>query len=322
MSAQAPKETPLSSGKSPFNPQTLALYREWKDSLAARALSCHTQQAYSFDVLAFASFMTTYLGQKITLTTLKTLTVSHMRAWLAHRANNYQPASTTRALAAVRHFFSFSKKNLHTISLAPQVVSSPKKQQLLPRALEQEQIQRLLNFPHTTRTPTWIVARDKALILLLYGQGLRITEALHLTCKQLDSPLLTVMGKGQRYRQVPLMNTVYKALKLYLSERKKFTRTKPTDPLFIGKRGKQLQPAVVQRFFRTLRSTLHLPPSLTPHTLRHSFATHLLNEGADLRSIQKLLGHQSLKTTQVYTQRQTKALLKVYDAAHPAMKKK
>jgi integrase/recombinase XerC len=293
----------------------LDLWAGWL--VGERRASPHTVDAYARDVAAFLDFLAGHLGGAPTLGDLARIEPTDLRAWLAKRARDGRArSSTARAMAAVRSLFRRLDRagvvNNPVIAAArvPRVPAS------LPRPLSVGQARDALASAGEAPVP-WIGARDGALFHLLYGAGLRIGEALALDLGHLagHGGLLRVRGKGGKDRIVPLLPAVQGALDAYLGLRP--GAGGPEDAVFVGVRGGRLAAGVVQKRMREVRRALGLPESATPHALRHSFATHLLGEGADLRTIQELLGHASLSTTQRYTAVETENLLAVYRAAHP-----
>jgi len=300
----------------------------WRDWLKSeRRLANHTLVAYEHDVAAFLGFMTTYLGAPPTLEALARLKPAEFRAWLAERARQgLARTSTARAFSSVRSFFRFLDKNglAHNSSIAS--IQTPKLPRSVPKALSERDMEDLLDAePEMERAP-WIDLRDAAVLILLYGAGLRIGEALSLTKGDIDGLLesgrdtLSVTGKGNKTRLVPLLPQALQAVRAYRDACPWLTAAGPGDRFFIGARGGALDPAIVQKRVREIRRGLGLPESVTPHALRHSFATHLLGAGGDLRTIQELLGHASLSTTQRYTDVDAARLAAVYRAAHPRAK--
>lgn len=277
-----------------------------------RRVSPNTIDAYRRDVFAFLEFSTQHRGAPPDLAALGALGPRDLRAWLASRRGAEMAAtSTTRALSAVRSLFAHLRRNHGIDNPAVAQQRGPRVPISVPHPLAEESAARLLDAAELHDEP-WIAARDVALFTLLYGAGLRLGEALALETK--DAPKaesMRIRGKGGKERVVPLLPAVVEAIEAYLALR-------PSgDALFLGARGKRLDPAVAQRRMRELRRQLGLPESATPHALRHSFATHLLAGGGDLRAIQELLGHASLSTTQRYTLVDAAALRAVYDKAHP-----
>jgi len=310
---------------------TLVQAREaWRDWLRSeRRLSGHTLTAYEHDIAEFVAFMTKYLGAPPTLAQLGKLKPAEFRAWLADRAHQgLARTSTARAFSSVRSFFRFlDKRDLaHNASIA--AIQTPKLPRSVPKALSERDMAELLEPPPSTTTGRdgWIEQRDTAILLLLYGAGLRIGEALGLAKATIDSLLdrgqdtLDITGKGNKTRLVPLLPAALEALAAYRDACPFMKARGPRDAFFLGARGNPLDPAIVQKRVRDLRRQLGLADSVTPHALRHSFATHLLAAGGDLRTIQELLGHASLSTTQRYTDVDAARLSAVYRAAHPRAK--
>ncbi len=295
-----------------------AYLRHLKDT---RNASAHTVLNYGQDGRGFLAFLNKHLGADITLQHLDTLEPRDARAWLADlAARNVQASSRARALSAMRGFYQWLAKNKVTQNAVLQTLRSPKRPPRAPRPLSSDQVDQLLE-EAPIAVEGWSGLRDRALLMLLYGAGLRLAEALGLTGEDVSGMMsgqITVTGKGRKQRIVPVLEPVQAALQDYMKacphpfEKKK--------SLFKGMRGEALNPALAQKAMRNLRRQLQFPDSATPHALRHSFASHLLNSGADLRSIQELLGHASLSTTQVYTKVDETSLLKVYEKAHPRAK--
>lgn len=282
-----------------------------------RRASVHTVAAYRSDLAAFFAFMADHLGGAPALAELASLRVADFRSYLAHRQNQGLGAtSLARALSAVRSFFGFLERGglVHTPALA--AVRTPKRPRAVPRPLAVDEAMELIAEASCAAEGGWVRLRDAAIFTLLYGCGLRISEALGLDRGVL--PLgrsLVVTGKGAKQRLVPVLPVVSEAVEAYAAAAPFVLG--PADPLFVGVRGARLNAGIVQKRMRGLRAALGLPDSATPHALRHSFATHLLAGGGDLRSIQELLGHASLGTTQRYTEVDASRIMEVYDAAHP-----
>jgi integrase/recombinase XerC len=304
------------------HPQVAELVGAWLDWLAhQKRHSPATVKAYRTDLSGFLQFCAGHLGDAPDLETLLALKAGDFRAWLAaqHR-RGLGRRSAVRALAAVRSFFGFLDRQHGRHNPAATALRTPRLEQRLPRPLSPPQIDLLLEEPPNAELAPWVVRRDLALLLLLYGAGLRIGEALGLERGAVgDAPAalrsLTVSGKGGKQRLVPILPAIAEALAAYLEA---CPHAMPgAAPLFVGVRGKRLQAAVVRRRMQHLRRLAGLPENATPHALRHSFATHLLAGGADLRVIQELLGHASLSTTQGYTAVEGERLIKLYHRAHP-----
>ncbi|WP_423207865.1 tyrosine recombinase XerC [Paracoccus yeei] len=292
--------------------------QRWLDSeRGARDRSDHTIKAYQGDLLAFLSFLGRHQGGPALPATLGSLTQTDMRAFAAsERARDLGARSLARRLSAVRSFLRWMSDR-HGFDASRALASrGPRFTRSLPRPLEVDQARELLDLAGHTHPKPWIAARDAAVLTLLYGCGLRISEALGLTGA--DWPFreaLTIRGKGKKERQVPVLPVARQAVAAYL-ELCPHPRA-PDQPLFRGARGGPLNASVMAKAMSLMRQSLGLPDTATPHALRHSFATHLLAAGGDLRTIQELLGHASLSTTQVYTGVDNAHLLAVYRAAHP-----
>jgi integrase/recombinase XerC len=293
------------------------LTHAWLASLAhERRMSGHTLRAYGDDVRRFLGFLVFHRGGPVTLAALRALRPADIRAFLTQRrAEGLGARGVQRALAGLRSFYRYLERENLADGAALRSVRSPKLPRTLPRPLSEVDAVRAIAEAGHEEEP-WIAARNAALLTLLYGTGLRISEALSL--KRGDAPLgdtLTIIGKGSKERAVPVLAAVREAVEQY-------ARTCPFDvgragPLFVSRRGKAMSPREAQSLMQNLRGRLGLPASATPHALRHSFATHLLQNGGDLRAVQELLGHASLSTTQKYTEVEGARVLAVYEAAHP-----
>ncbi|MBV9785958.1 MAG: tyrosine recombinase XerC [Acidisphaera sp.] len=293
---------------SPGEPSGEALRQEFLSWLAQeRRASALTVSAYAADLAGFFGFLTTHFGAEPGLAALAALGTADFRAWLAaEAARGVGNATRSRRVSALRSFFRFlaRRHGMHNPGLA--LLAAPRARKPLPRALSAAQARAVATEMDE--------ARDTALFTLLYGCGLRIAEALALNVGDAAQPTLRVTGKGSKQRMVPVLPAVRDALAAWLRQH---PNREPTAPLFVGARGKRLDPAVAQRSLRIFRRLHGLPEHATPHALRHSFATHLLAGGADLRSIQELLGHASLSTTQRYTAVDAERLVEVWRRAHP-----
>jgi integrase/recombinase XerC len=289
---------------------------------AERRMSPKTVEAYARDARQFLAFLCEHLGQRASLATLVRLKPLDVRAFMAaRRRDGIASRSLMRMLAGVRSFARFLERNGKGKVGALSAVRAPKLPRTLPKPLSIPAARRMTETDLRAgeeREP-WILARDAAVLALLYGSGLRISEALGLERKDIPDPgrgdSITVTGKGNKMRMVPVLAQVttlaaeYIALCPY--------DLPPDGPLFVGAKGGPLSPRIVQLAMARMRGALGLPESATPHALRHSFATHLLGRGGDLRAIQELLGHASLSTTQIYTAVDTERLLEVYRNTHP-----
>jgi integrase/recombinase XerC len=300
----------------------------WRDWLKSeRRLAGHTLIAYEHDVSGFLGFMTTYLGGPPTLEALAKLKPAEFRAWLAERARlGLARTSTARAFSSVRSFFRFLDKRGLAHNAAIGAIQTPKLPRSVPKALSEKDMGELLDTASVLERAAWIDLRDQAVLVLLYGAGLRIGEALGLTKGMVAGLLkaghdtIQIIGKGNKARLVPLLPQAIEAMKAYRDACPFMAALGPGDTFFLGARGGPLDPAIVQKRVREIRAALGLPDSVTPHALRHSFATHLLGAGGDLRTLQELLGHASLSTTQRYTDVDSERLNAVYRAAHPRAK--
>lgn len=294
-----------------------ALARWLEVEAATRDLSAHTVTAYRSDLLAFLAFLGGHHAAPATPKSLADLRQTDMRAFAAaERGRGLGARSLARRQSAVRSFLRWmSDREGYDLSAALST-RSPKYARSLPRPLTPDQARDTLDMVAVGHDTPWVAARDVAVMTLLWGCGLRISEALALNGA--DWPFrdsLTITGKGGKERRVPVLPVARDAVAEYL--RQSPWRITPDQPLFRGVRGGRLSMSVVEAAMRSARASLGLPPTATPHALRHSFATHLLAAGGDLRSIQELLGHASLSTTQVYTGVDDAHLLAVYRAAHP-----
>ncbi len=274
-----------------------------------------TVEAYSADVRGFLAFLTAHLGGEPDVAALAALRPADVRAWLASEAAaGAGNATRARHLAAVRRFFRFLARRHGVDNPALKLIATPRARRPMPRALKVEHARDLAEGISALSSTAAMQARDTALFTLLYGCGLRIGEALALDVR--DAPLITlrVVGKGGKERIVPVLPAVREAVAAWFALH---PDRQPASPLFVGARGGRLNAAVAQRTLRNYRRLAGLPEHATPHALRHSFATHLLARGADLRSIQDLLGHASLSTTQRYTAVDEARLVEVWRRAHP-----
>ncbi len=282
-----------------------------------RRLSDHTLQAYERDIATFLHFICDHLGKPLLLADLSALNIRDFRSYLAYRRRGplaISSRSLARNLSALRTFFRFIERNWDVKNDAISLIQGPKPSKTLPKPISPKANKQLINTE--TSNLAWITARDRAVFLLLYGAGLRISEALSLQGG--DYPFeqsIYITGKGKKTRLVPLLPVIGEAVAVYVQL---CPHNWAADtPLFRGVRGGALGPRSVQKTMQNLRAGLGLPETTTPHTLRHSFATHLLAGGGDLRTIQELLGHASLKSTQIYTDVDISGLIKVHASAHP-----
>jgi integrase/recombinase XerC len=290
----------------------------WTAWLAGeRRASAHTIAAYGRDLAFFLEFLTDHLGEPPSLAALETLRPADFRAYLARRAQQHaERSSLARGLSVLRNFIRFLQRRGLVSTTALAALRSPKLPASVPKPLTIDDAASAVDSIGDLAKSAWQAKRDVAILALLYGCGLRLSEALGLS--RGEAPLgesLMITGKGRKQRQLPVLPAVRTAVAEYLAA---CPYAPPKDgPLFVGARGGPLSPRLVQRQMQALRGFLGLPESATPHALRHSFATHLLGAGGDLRAIQELLGHASLSTTQRYTAVETERMLAIYDAAHP-----
>lgn len=293
------------------------LKTEWLASLAhERRASPHTLRAYGDDMARFLAFLHEHLGGGVTTAKLAKLNPADIRAFITvRRAQGLGAKGVQRALAAVRSFFRYLARENILDSAAARSVRTPRIRKGLPRPLSEADAARAIERAGE-HDIEWLGLRDAALLTLLYGAGLRISEALSL--KRGDVPLsqsLTILGKGNKERVVPVLAQVRDAIDAY-AMLIPFTGAKRA-PLFLSRRGKPMSAREAQLVMEKLRGALGLSERATPHAMRHSFATHLLANGGDLRAVQELLGHASLSTTQTYTEIDTRKLMEVYEKAHP-----
>lgn len=303
-------------------PDLQSLVPEWLEFLRGpeKAFSVHTVRAYEGDLNRFLAFLSHRLGQPVCLDSLSGARRADFRAWLAslHGAGN-KNATRKRALSAVKSFLGWLDKQGIAYNHAILAVERIREPHTIPKPLSQTQTLKLIG--EAGARAHWRAQRNKALFMLLYGAGLRIDEALRLNISDLNNAdFLLVTGKGRHQRQVPLLPIVRQELESYLTARKRHHGGRPleeSDPVFVGIHGRRLNQRMAQKAAQALRRTLNLPETATPHALRHSFATHLLENGANLREIQELLGHKSLSTTQIYTEVNFEHLTETLRNAHP-----
>lgn len=294
---------------------------EWARFLQdERDLAPKSVESYLRDVRQFIGFIHRSQKQKLSLGVLSNLKTRDFRAFLAYRRDDgISDRSVARGLSALRLFYKYLEQHFQVSNAELHLISSPKLPHSIPKPLPVDKALESLDATEIVRdVPGWINDRDVAVLLLLYGAGLRISEALNLTRREAPIgtvDILEIVGKGNRERRVPILPIISEAIETYI-ENCPF-ELEDDEALFRGERGGKLSPRIIQLLMARLRQALHLPDTATPHALRHSFATHLLGTGADLRQIQELLGHASLSTTQIYTEVDRDQLLRIYDAAHP-----
>jgi integrase/recombinase XerC len=301
-----------------ISPAARDALQEWLDhQKSLKGAAENTVTAYAGDVTEFLSFITQHKGESQGLGALSKITISDMRGWMANcRSTGVGPRSLARKLSAVKVFYRWLAAREGFEPTAVLLTRSPKFTQKLPRPLAVDAARDMIETVEMQSLEPWVAARDTAVVTLLWGCGLRISEALGM--KAADAPLPQVMriiGKGGKERIVPVVDAARNAVDAYVKACPHILED--DGPLFRGVRGGALSPRAIQKAMAAARMQLGLPATATPHAMRHSFATHLLNAGGDLRTIQELLGHASLSTTQAYTAIDTARLLDVYKNAHP-----
>jgi integrase/recombinase XerC len=293
----------------------IGLWAGWL--VGERRVSPHTVAAYGRDLVFFLDFLTEHLGELPSLAAIDRLRVADFRAYLACRAQGgTERSSLARAISVLRGFMRFLQRRGLASTTALAALRSPKLPHSVPKPLTIDDATSAVASVGEIARHEWLAKRDTAILAVLYGCGLRLSEALGLTRAEAPlSEMLAIIGKGGKQRLLPVLPAVREAVAEYLAACPHLLTA--DGPLFVGARGGPLNPRLVQRQMAALRAFLGLPETATPHALRHSFATHLLGAGGDLRAIQELLGHASLSTTQRYTSVETERLLAIYETAHP-----
>ena len=297
------------------------IINEWINYLSkTKRYSPHTVIAYSQDIHDFSNFISQHLDKTISMDDLAQLSPQDIRSWLAHRhSQNFSSKSTARALSCLRSFANYCSKQNNIDIDALSAIKSPRLKKSLPRPLSIDQTTQLLDEIELMSTDAWVGQRNKSLFLLLYGTGLRISEALSLKGDILTNQgQINALGKGGKSRIIPILDEITQHLKNY-AQLCPYPIT-ATSPLFFGKQGKILTASVAQKALRDYRRSVGLPDSVTPHALRHTCASHLMNASSDLRGIQELLGHASLSSTQIYTNLDQQKIIDTYKLAHPRKK--
>lgn len=297
-----------------------AALAEWLSHLRALdGATANTLRAYQADVAGFLGFLAGHYGESLGTGRLATLTQSDLRAWLSSLNNRgVSPRSAARSLSAVKTFIRWIADRQGFDPTVPLSTRSPRYRRKLPRPLAEASARDVIGTVSALAREDWIAARDAAVVTLLYGCGLRISEALSLTGAQAHLPaVLRIRGKGGKERVVPVLPAAQSAVSAYVRLCPYDVAQDPAGPLFRGARGGALDQRLIALAMERARATLGLPASATPHALRHSFATHLLAAGGDLRAIQELLGHASLSTTQTYTAVDAGRLVDIYEKTHP-----
>ena len=322
--ASAPQDTaPEPIELTSADPTITSEMVRWLSHLRAeRRLSPKTLEAYARDLRQCLAFLCEHWGARVTLERFAGLEATDIRAFMAmRRADDIGSRSLMRSLAGLRSFGRFLEREGKGKVGALSAIKAPKVGKSLPKPIHIAAAKRLADADERAgeERETWVLVRDAAVMALLYGSGLRISEALSLKRREVPLPgsgdVITVTGKGNKTRMVPVLQNVLQLIADYAAM---CPHTLPQEgPIFVGARGGPLSPRIIQLTMQRLRGALGLPDSATPHALRHSFATHLLSRGGDLRAIQELLGHASLSTTQIYTGIDSERLLEVYRSAHP-----
>ena len=297
-------------------------FNNWIEHLQkVRDLSQNTLISYKHDVTKFVEFIFIHNDKELTINDLNKLTISDFRSFLTNLRNqNLSNVSIARVISSLKSFFNYLIQSEIIENSAIQSLKSPKQKKSIPRPISAELAIEAIKYAEEIENEKWVGLRNKSILMLLYGCGLRISEALNLNFKDINTEdYLLIKGKGGKERMVPLMDNIKSEIYKYINVcPKNFTND---DPLFVGKRMDRLSPRIVQYTLEKIRLNLSLPETATPHALRHSFATHLLDSGGDLRTIQELLGHSSLSTTQKYTKVETERLYEAYSRTHPLAKK-
>ena len=296
---------------------------KWVEFLKAeRRVSDNTLNSYVRDVNKFINYLERIFAKKnITQKELESVSITTFRSFIAEvkSEDNLCATSVARTISSLKNFYKFLNENDIVVNTNIEILKSPKTPKKLSKAVDENDVIKILNTFDLILKDKWQAKRDKALFTLIYGAGLRISEALNLNISDLDNDVFIIKGKGGKTRIVPILDIVKIAIDDYL-KCAPFDFRK-NDPIFRGVRGARLTARVAERDIENVRNYLNLPKETTPHSLRHSFATSLLSSGTDLRTIQELLGHSSLSTTQLYTKLNMGEVLKSYNKAHPHAKK-
>lgn len=303
------------------------LVGEWVKYLSiTKMYSENTIDAYIRDLRNYMDFLKSYFSEEVNLKSLLSVDIRFVRSWLAKRfQDKYTHLSTARALSSVKNFYKYLEKSRNFRCHAIFNVKIPRKGKSLPKALSKEQMFTAINGISPTEKqienniiPYWVMLRDKVLFLLIYALGIRISEALSISKQSLiNKDFIKILGKGRKERLIPWIPRVRDLVFLYL-EHVPFV-IEDNQPIFRGMKGAKLQRCIFNKKLMELRRIFELPNFLTPHSIRHSFATHLLENGADLRAIQDLLGHKNLSSTQIYTKVNVNYLESIYEMSHPAV---
>jgi len=295
----------------------------WLSELNQRDLSRHTVEAYLRDVTQFIAFLAEHSGQEVSPASFDTLKAMDVRSFLAKRRNveATQSRSLARSLSGLRSFTLYLSEKNYPVSAAFKIVNSPRIPKSLPRPMSQSDALQIIALAGDMSSHPWENLRNQALLVLIYGCGLRISEALNLSYGDRPKPdniSIRITGKGKKQRDAPILPLIENAIQQYIQAAP--FDFKDDDPLFRGVRGGRFSARQVQMIVEKCRRSMGLPDTVTPHAFRHSFATHLLAAGGDLRTIQELLGHTSLSSTQIYTEIEDTELGRIYKNAHPRSK--
>ena len=305
------------------NADLQTLIDDWLSELNQRDLSRHTVEAYLRDVTQFIAFLAEHSGQEVSPASFDTLKAMDVRSFLARRRNveATQSRSLARSLSGLRSFTLYLLEKNYPVSAAFKIVRSPRIPKSLPRPLSQSDALQMIALAGDMSSHPWENLRNQALLVLIYGCGLRISEALNLSYGDRPKPdniSIRITGKGKKQRDAPILPLIENAIQQYIQAAP--FDFKDDDPLFRGVRGGRFSARQVQMIVEKCRRSMGLPDTVTPHAFRHSFATHLLAAGGDLRTIQELLGHTSLSSTQIYTEIEDTELGRIYKNAHPRSK--
>ncbi len=285
--------------------------------------SQNTLEAYRRDLNHLMLFLNSSIGEVVTLKTLKSLALFNIRGWLSFRhKKNISSTSNARALSAIRNFFKYINDYYDIDNQTIFSISKPILRKTLPKVLSRDNIKVAIEEVKLEAKYHWVAERNAAIILLLYGCGLRISEALSLKLKDVSSEELTVIGKGSKERRIFMLPIVKKQVEKYIKFCPYLKYSMKDQDLFVGVRGKKLGRTYFANYLQKVRRMANLPETVIPHAFRHSFATHLFRENVDMRSIQQLLGHANLSTTQIYTHLNHKDVIDVYKNFHPQMSNK
>ena len=305
------------------NADLKTLIDDWLSELNQRDLSRHTVEAYLRDVTQFIAFLAEHSGQEVSPASFDTLKAMDVRSFLARRRNveATQSRSLARSLSGLRSFTLYLSEKNYPVSAAFKIVRSPRIPKSLPRPMSQSDALQMIALAGDMSSHPWENIRNQALLVLIYGCGLRISEALNLSYGNRPKPdniSIRITGKGKKQRDAPILPLIENAIQQYIQAAP--FDFKDDDPLFRGVRGGRFSARQVQMIVEKCRRSMGLPDTVTPHAFRHSFATHLLAAGGDLRTIQELLGHTSLSSTQIYTEIEDTELGRIYKNAHPRSK--